>query len=179
MPLANMRRRSYTAVVGRRLGKSNRNQRRRAIVRDPSHCYLCGLFIPTKIVSSVHPLFGTVDHVVARSRNGADAFYNRYPAHRVCNRSKGDRLINPEEFALEIHRRVVPLLERLGYTVTPAARRRAIGQVVHWWPSWAPILRHGTNQVALQRWEDDGGAVNQSEALTPDSIDQCQPPCGA
>ena len=133
--------------------------RKRMIGRDPSLCHLCGLVIPTKVVSPTHALFGTIDHVIARSRHGSDAVYNRAPAHRICNARKANGVINPEQFAAELHRLVAPLLERLGYTVSAAARRRAIRRVVQGWPLWVPTWRTETQRIALQRWEDDGGRV--------------------
>ena len=93
-----------------------------AVGRDPSLCYLCGLAIPDQVVSRSHPLFGTVDHVIASSRGGTDAIWNRAPAHLVCNREKGNGLINPEEFAASMHATIVPLLARLGHPVTRAPK---------------------------------------------------------
>ncbi|HJZ97448.1 MAG TPA: hypothetical protein VKE70_13155 [Candidatus Solibacter sp.] len=62
-----------------------KRERQPALAGDPSWCYLCGLPIPSEIVSHAHPLFETVDHLIATSRNGRDALFNRAPAHRICS----------------------------------------------------------------------------------------------
>jgi hypothetical protein len=142
-----------------RARKKRHNDRQRAVRMNPSRCYLCGLPIPEEVVSPTHPLFGTVDHIVARKRNGSDAPYNLAPAHRVCNTTKGDHLIHPEEFAAELQQKVVPILERLGHQITRAVVKKANRYVHLAWPIWAPRRQPEAKGVALQRWEDDGGAV--------------------
>jgi len=126
---------------------------------NPSLCYLCGLPIPPEVVSSLHPLFGTVDHIIARKRRGSDAIYNRAPAHRICNIRKGHVIVHPEEFATELQAIVVPLLERLGHKISSKARKRGIRRVLSGWPEWAPRSKRETHRAALERWEDDGGAL--------------------
>lgn len=51
-------------------------------------CHICGLPIPFVIVDPRHPLVGTIDHVIPRSRGGKDCAANRAPAHRCCNTHK-------------------------------------------------------------------------------------------
>ena len=126
---------------------------------NPAWCYLCGLPIPGEIVSHRHPLFGTVDHVIPLSRNGTDALYNRAPAHRLCNERKGNGMVHPEEFALELRGRVLALLESLGCKVTERVRRAAIRRVLQGWPTWIPTCRREAGRVAIQRWEDEGGSL--------------------
>ena len=142
-----------------------KNARQRAVRADPSRCYLCGLSIPDEIVSPSHPLFGTVDHTIPSSRNGPDALYNRAPAHGLCNIEKGDRMINPEEFAAELRRRIVPLLEALGRRVKRRDQAAAIRRVVHECPTWASTYSQEAKCTAIHRWADDGGAVGVRELL--------------
>lgn len=59
---------------------------------DGVACALCGLPIPDWLVSSSHPLFGTVDHIIPVSVKGQNVPSNRQPAHRVCNQTKGNDL---------------------------------------------------------------------------------------
>lgn len=118
-------------------------RRKRVVGSNPSWCYLCGLPIPVGIASSRHPLYGTVDHVIPVSRNGTDALHNRLPAHRLCNEQKGNHMIHPEEFAIELRARVLPLLESVGCSVTARMQRAAVRRVPEAWPDWAPICRRG------------------------------------
>jgi hypothetical protein len=141
--------------------------RRRVVFGNPARCYLCGFPIPGEVVSPLHPLFGTVDHVIATSRNGRDNLRNRAPAHRVCNMIKGDRLVNPATFAAQCHEHVIPMLIRLGRAVSSRARKRALAIAAEAWPAWAPTLREEPQWMALQRWDDDGGRpVAQREFAT-------------
>jgi hypothetical protein len=52
-------------------------------------CGICGIPIPSSIVSPTHPLFGTIDHVRPKGKGGEDISENRQPAHRICNLIKG------------------------------------------------------------------------------------------
>jgi hypothetical protein len=127
---------------------------------NPSRCYLCGLPIPEEIVSSAHPLFGTVDHIIPRSKNGPDALFNRAPAHNICNERKGQLTsINPQEFAAELRLEVVPLMKRIGRPATARVRGVANRRVLENWPSFIPTPKRERRGLALQRWEDDGGSV--------------------
>jgi HNH endonuclease len=139
--------------TGRREGGSVRSD------QSPSRCYLCGLPIPNEIVSPSHPLFGTIDHIIPRSRNGPEATFNRVPAHRLCNSRKGDQVIDPEQFAIERHQEIVPLLESFGRKVRSKGKRSAIQRVLEGWPAWAPRHMKEVGNISLQRWADDGGAV--------------------
>ena len=141
-----------------------KKSRKRLVGSNPAWCYLCGLPIPDEIASPRHPLFGTVDHIIPRSRNGTDALYNRAPAHRLCNARKGNSMIHPEEFALELRRIVLPLLESLGRKVTERVMRAAIRRVLQTWPAWAPTCRREAGRVAIQRWEDEGGKRHSGRA---------------
>ncbi len=142
---------------------SGMRKHKNALRADPSLCYLCGLPIPADIVSPSHPLFGTVDHIVPRSRNGPDALHNRVPAHRICNAVKGNRMINPEEFAAELHLRIVPLLRSFGCEIKHRGRAAAIRRVVQAWHTWAPAYRKEAESLSLQRWVDDGGTAVEGE----------------
>jgi|SRR4051794_2697063 hypothetical protein len=128
-----------------------------ALGSNPSWCYLCGFVIPTEIASSTHPLFGTVDHVIPLSRNGPNAPYNRLPAHRFCNMMKGRSMVNPEEFAVQLHVHIVPLLQRLGYAIAGKTQTKAMKRALGAWPSWAPKYRREGDGAALHRWENEGG----------------------
>src|SRR5258708_6773521 len=131
-----------------------KKSRKRVVGSNPAWCYLCGLPIPDDIASSRHPLFGTVDHVIPRSRNGADALNNRLPAHRLCNQQKGDHMVHREEFALELCGRVLPLLESVGCKVTQRMQRAAIRRVLGAWPVWAPVSRREPTCRAEEcRWK--------------------------
>lgn len=66
--------------------------------QSASHCHICGLIIPVEIVSSKHPLYGTIDHVIPLSKGGKDKASNRAPAHNLCNRHKADKPeLSPKE----------------------------------------------------------------------------------
>lgn len=62
-----------------------------AIYKDNVACHICGLPIPTWLVCSDHPLFGTIDHIVPKAAGGGDTAENRAPAHACCNQAKGNR----------------------------------------------------------------------------------------
>lgn len=137
-----------------------RKKRQRGLRLNPAWCYLCGLPIPLNIVSSKHPLFGTIDHTIPRSRGGPDALHNRAPVHLLCNRTKGNRIIDdPERFAAELAEKVIPLLKAMRRNVGRRGRAAAIRRVVEEWPSWALTYRQHTKRFDLQRWEDDGGSA--------------------
>lgn len=133
--------------------------RKRVVGLNPAWCYLCGLPIPDEIASPRHPLFGTVDHIIPLSRNGANTLRNLAPAHRLCNEQKGNHMIHPEEFAIELRGRVLPLLESLGCSVSQRVQRAAVRRALQAWPVWAPVCRREATGVALRRWEDDGGSI--------------------
>lgn len=134
-----------------------RRYRRRTGRSNLSRCHLCGLPIPIEIVSSTHPLFGTVDHIIPISRNGPEAPFNRAPSHRLCNEKKADRIIDPEQFAAERQSEIGPLLEAVGRRITPGKKHAAILWVVQEWPIWALCYSKEMGGLSLRRWEDDGG----------------------
>jgi len=68
------------------------------IERDGWRCYLCGRPIPED-VPVLDPDALTLDHVKPWSQGGSDEASNLRPAHRECNREKGDRLLMSWELA--------------------------------------------------------------------------------
>lgn len=60
--------------------------------RDGHRCHLCGKKC-RRNASHMHPLAPTVDHILPRSKGGADAPANVATAHRLCNTRKGAKLI--------------------------------------------------------------------------------------
>lgn len=89
---------------------------RTSLVVNPYICYLCGLLIPDDIASKNHPLYGTIEHVIALANGGLNVIGNRFPAHRYCNELKGaDSIIHPEEFLLRAFPVISLLLQKLGY----------------------------------------------------------------
>jgi 5-methylcytosine-specific restriction endonuclease McrA len=113
--------------------RNKKRNRFRAMWGNPAWCSLCGLAIPAQIVSPSHPLFGTIDHTIPRSKNGPDRVSNRAPAHRLCNERKGNAVIDPEEFAAERHKEVIPLLESFGRKIRRRDRLAAIRRVIAAW----------------------------------------------
>jgi hypothetical protein len=71
-------------------------QSRVSFYDDNVICHLCGFPIPHSVVSPAHPLFGTIDHVIPKSRGGSDCAANRQPAHNCCNGVKAARLLDQE-----------------------------------------------------------------------------------
>lgn len=116
-------------------------------------CSLCGLRIPNYIASAYHPLFGTIDHVIPLSRGGRDNAANRKPAHKMCNKMKGNALQPTEEQIRNMRSNVRVLLIRLGEPVTEKHMRLAARLVQ------GRILpqRHRLH-FTLMQWSDDGGA---------------------
>jgi 5-methylcytosine-specific restriction endonuclease McrA len=102
-----------------------RLSRRNLMLRDDFQCQYCGRRPPLRDLN--------IDHIVPRSRGGADSWDNLVTACRSCNLRKGSR--TPEEAG-------VPLLRppsRPRWTV--AARiRMAMG---HPFPEWEPFLETG------------------------------------
>ena len=64
--------------------------------KDFIPCSICGLPIPPGIARIGHPLSGSIDHIVPRSKGGTDTPSNRAPAHYFCNTHKGSRDITLE-----------------------------------------------------------------------------------
>jgi 5-methylcytosine-specific restriction protein A len=67
------------------LRRFKRNMRRELSTQRGVHCHICGYKIKTSEDF-------TVDHYVPRAKGGTDTRTNLRPAHRECNRKKGDRL---------------------------------------------------------------------------------------
>ena len=77
--------------------RSMKKKRQRGVRSNPAWCSLCGFPIPRNLVSPTHPLWGTVDHTIPRSRGGPDTLYNRAPVHLLCNKTKANRIIYAPE----------------------------------------------------------------------------------
>lgn len=75
-----------------------RNRDRERIRRTKAPCHLCGKPIDYSL-RSPDPKSFVVDHVVPLARGGLDELANKAAAHRDCNRTKGDKLI--DEIAAE------------------------------------------------------------------------------
>lgn len=84
-------------------------------------CHLCGLPIDTNIVSSRHPLVGTIDHLIPRAHGGRDTADNRAPAHRCCNHVR-----NTDSITLELKGRCLQL------AVSEFAKMHTIGTGKKW-----------------------------------------------
>jgi hypothetical protein len=88
-------------------------------------CHICRLPIPQGIVSNVHPLFGTVDHIRPMALGGLDVPGNRAPAHRLCNLNKSSRSSLPDDLRNECRSKVYEEFARLKNA--QPLRRRAKG----------------------------------------------------
>lgn len=135
--------------------------RKRAVSLNPHWCYLCGLVIPTNIVSGNHPLYGTIDHISAKSNGGSDSWRNKMPSHRICNEFKNSYIINsPLDFINVTHPRIIPLIFKASniYLMEPEiekAKHRAI-------KNWKLIFSNGLLSKdhlwnAVLDWENEGG----------------------
>lgn len=70
---------------------ATRDQHRRVIRRGEPPCALCGQPIDYSL-HHLDPMAFTVDHIVPLAKGGTDTLDNKQPAHRRCNRTKGDQL---------------------------------------------------------------------------------------
>lgn len=127
----------------------------KALLSNPGRCHICGLTIPEDIVSSHHPLFGTVDHVIPLSKGGSKNWRNCAPAHRMCNRRKGSRGLSSLE-RRQLFFDVVAALKSAGIVltqkrITACAKRAGIDL------GGKPPDEKKAHQIG--RWEDDGGRV--------------------
>lgn len=135
------------------MGAGRRGKSTRAMLCESvGMCSLCGLRIPNYIVSPDHPLFGTIDHVIPRSRGGKDNAANRKPAHKMCNKMKGNALQITEEQIKNMRGNVRVLLIRLGETVSEKHMRLAEKRGIHG-------RFTGTPPITLQVWMNEGGAL--------------------
>lgn len=134
----------------------------KTMVGSTRFCHICGLRIPGNIVSFVHPLFGTVDHVVPRSKGGKNVLANRRPAHHLCNSSKGNSLELTQECIVELQNQVTSHLRRVGITTSKALLAEARSRVGFEHlnsKAYKMRLRAISHVLAMSTWEDDGGAI--------------------
>lgn len=123
------------------------------ICLPPTHCHLCTLPIPEEIVSHLHPLFGTIDHIIPLSRGGPDITENRAPAHRVCNQIKGSTIGVGVQLRLVMLDAVSTELRRVGIRIGRKKLERIREEF------YGPRQRPRCTVEDLCRWEDDGGPV--------------------
>lgn len=69
--------------------KAHRDRLRRQVARGHPPCHLCHEPIDYSL-KSPDPYSFEIDHVIPRSKGGADTVDNLAPAHRRCNREKWD-----------------------------------------------------------------------------------------
>ena len=74
-----------------RRGTAIRDRHRKIIARDGLPCGICGNEIDYKL-PYLDPGSYVVDHITPIARGGLDVLENKQPAHRKCNRTKGDKL---------------------------------------------------------------------------------------
>lgn len=68
---------------------TRRNRHRRQIAKGQPPCHLCGEPINYQ-ADHLDPHSFTIDHIIPIAKGGADTLDNCAPAHRKCNRDKGD-----------------------------------------------------------------------------------------
>lgn len=68
---------------------AQRDRNRKAIARGRPPCHLCGEPIDYE-AHHLEPLAFQIDHIIPRNKGGNDELENLAPAHRKCNRDKGD-----------------------------------------------------------------------------------------
>src|SRR6267142_1249796 len=125
---------------------------KRSVSVSADWCHICGLPITDNIVSPDHPLFGTVDHVIPRSRGGSNALEHNRAAHRSCNKAKGSR---PLDFVDRYGQQGVikSLFARIGVMVTRTMLMKARGRL--------GIRTDAQPKTplpeSLQRWDNEGG----------------------
>jgi hypothetical protein len=143
---------------------------KRSVSGSTHWCALCGLPIPIQIVSMDHPLMGTVEHLIPKSRGGQNRLDNRVAAHRYCNARKGRSisLSIKEQDLLEfmIAKKLTAIGRPPDNHILQRARLRRID-----FSSDPRILaelqrrdRIGNGKAPnklphIQRWEDDGGTA--------------------
>lgn len=131
----------------------------RSIIGNPKWCSICGLVIPDCIVTSTHPLYGTIDHVIPLSKGGRNILANRRPAHRWCNNHKGSRIRRLSEvMLLSFQAQILIWLRKF------AAKRYCTEKAVQEARIRIGMEAKGTNQQRREaadryfhRWCDDGG----------------------
>lgn len=68
---------------------ARRDRHRKQVARGRPPCHLCGEDIDYE-ASHLEPLAFTIDHIIPIAKGGEDELSNLAPAHRKCNRAKGD-----------------------------------------------------------------------------------------
>src|SRR5690606_9293962 len=76
---------------GIRRNTTRRDRHRRAIARGRPPCHICGEPIDWD-ADWLDPRSFVVDHKTPLAAGGTDDLANKAPAHRACNRAKGDRV---------------------------------------------------------------------------------------
>jgi len=66
-------------------------------------------------------------------------------------------IIDRDEFAADMRRKIVPLLDALGCKVKKREQKAAARRAAELWPKWAPSYQKEAHAVQLDRWADDGG----------------------
>lgn len=59
--------------------------------RDKGKCALCGDYVNMEL-SSIDNYYGSIDHIIPRSRGGKHIWDNVQLAHRICNSKKRDKI---------------------------------------------------------------------------------------
>lgn len=134
-----------------------------AVSKNPRHCSICGLVIPTCIADGNHSLHPSIDHIVPLSKKGQNHWTNRAVAHRVCNGTKKDLLALDVCKVYELQKEVARLLNRVGVR-TETSHVEGARQRLGIPPSGRTRIK-GTPRM-LAQWEDDGGAVDGGRATT-------------
>lgn len=75
--------------MSQRRSTTRRDRFRREVRKGEPDCYLCGEPIDYE-AHHLDPMSFTIEHITPLARGGTDTLDNIGPAHRKCNRSKGD-----------------------------------------------------------------------------------------
>ncbi|WP_314711974.1 HNH endonuclease signature motif containing protein [Propionibacterium acidifaciens] len=68
-----------------------RDKHRTTIARNQPPCAICGQPIDYTLPHD-NPMAYVVDHIIPIAAGGPDTIDNKQPAHRDCNRQKGDTI---------------------------------------------------------------------------------------
>lgn len=82
---------------------TRRDRHRKAVARGHPPCHLCNEPIDYE-AKHLEPLAFQIDHIIPLAKGGTDDLDNLAPAHRKCNRAKGDgprELKKPVTFVTE------------------------------------------------------------------------------
>lgn len=135
----------------------------RSVAITVDWCHICGLVIPDSVTSRTHGLFGTVDHVIPRSKGGRNILTNRRAAHRLCNMVKGNKPLEALD-RVGLQGVVKGMLDRNGTLVTRrmlAAARLRIGANPN---SNAGKGRNYRKPISIQAWDNEGGFTGNRTA---------------